>query len=266
MKKIIPLVLLILTVVCTATACADNSTFEGSADSTPAAGLTQNSGIVDTETVSDTTADTAVPSDDAHYFQFPLTDANDTTSYVSVSEAADGEFKILEFLVLPTDTDTQELTDAFRVVFPDSERANIQVISFKAGESYGFIYMMESAYIDRPDGIETQFVRMECAPIWFRNQKTETAAGRYYVMGDGGGSANFQYTAKDRKARLASNRMPNITALDRSESVIEKYNDPDRYEFTIVYSYVDGVETINTPVESIPEFPFTIFNEYGFDN
>ena len=36
------------------------------------------------------------------------------------------------------------------------------------------------------------------------------------------------------------------------------------YEFTVVYSYIDGVETVNTPVEEMPTFDFPVFNEYGF--
>jgi hypothetical protein len=65
---------------------------------------------------------------------------------------------------------------------------------------------------------------------------------------------------------LARYKATNQVALERSKKLIHQYDDPEKYEYTILYSYIDGVETVNTPVESIPEFPFTLFNEYGFNN
>ncbi|MBQ9151282.1 MAG: hypothetical protein IJX72_03455, partial [Clostridia bacterium] len=133
-------------------------------------------------------------------------------------------------------------------------------------DTYGFIFMLESAYIDCPNGVETQFVRMECSSLGFVTDKTMTVpASRYYHM-SGGGSAQFNYTAQNRSMTLAQHRNPNRTALDRTENLLAQYNQPETYDFTVLYSYIDGVEIINTPVESIPEFPFSLFNEYGFDN
>jgi hypothetical protein len=50
--------------------------------------------------------------------------------------------------------------------------------------------------------------------------------------------------------------------LDCVKDIRDAYNDLGSSEDTILYRYVDGEETVNTPVESIPDFPFTIFNSY----
>ena len=126
--------------------------------------------------------------------------------------------------------------------------------------------MLESTHTQNAEGTETRFVRMECASLGFIPDKTMTVpATRYYHM-SGGGSAQLNYTEQNRDRVLMQHRNPNRAALDRAENLFEQYNKPETYEYTILYSYIDGVETVNTPVESIPAFPFAIFNEYGFDN
>ena len=269
MKKLTLILSLLLAVACMATACADNSDAEPPAGSPPADGgilgdTTDPEVSSPTSSVAETESETS-PAENSRYFQFPLTDANDTTSYVSLPDGTTEGYKAIEFFVQPTDTDTQELVSAFRLILIDKGPSNVQIISFKAGQTYGFIYMLENAYIDRPEGVETQFVRMECSSINFRDSKTETTSGRYYVLG-GGDTVNFRYTAQQRKSILSRYRHTNQAALDRAEDLINKYSDAETYEYTVLYSYIDGVETVSTPVESIPEFPFAIFNEYGFDN
>jgi hypothetical protein len=209
--------------------------------------------------------DTAAPQEPRR-LQFPLTGPNDTAGYVTLPDMTSDEPRVMEFFVLPTDTENPTLTQAFRVVFPAEGRVNIQVVSFYDGKTYGFLYMLENAYTDSPDGIETQFVRMECTSLGFVPDKTMTESATRYYHTSGGGSAQLQYTAQNRQSMLARHRQSNQVELTRSENLIYQHSNPETYEFTILYSYIDGVETINTPVESIPAFPFSLFNEYGFDN
>lgn len=300
MKKLILIILFALAVTCTAVACDTQPPSETSTDKLPAAetaepvthapeaetypetaeeAATETSSVTEketkpedeteTETVSETLPETEAetsPAPDPHYIQFPLTGVNDTTSYVSLPDMnAEGPCAV-EFFVLPTDTESPELTSALRLAFPSDGQTNIQVISFHDGQTYGFVFMLETTHTQNAEGTETRFVRMECASLGFIPDKTMTVpATRYYHM-SGGGSAQLNYTEQNRDRVLAQHRNPNRAARDRAESLFAQYDKPETYEYTILYSYIDGVETVNTPVESIPEFPFSIFNEYGFDN
>lgn len=296
MKKLILILLFTLAVTCAAAACDTQTPTEPSTDRLPATetaepvtqapetetetdseateeAVTETSAVTEeaseTETIAVTLPETeaeTTPAPDPHYIQFPLTDADDTTSYVSLPDMTAEGPRAVEFFVLPTDTDSPELTSALRLAFPSDGQTNIQVISFHDGQTYGFIFMLESTHTQNVEGTETRFVRMECASLGFISDKTMTVpATRYYHM-SGGGSAQLNYTEQNRDRVLMQHRNPNRAALDRSENLIDKYSDTEKYEYTILYSYIDGVETVNTPVESIPEFPFSIFNEYGFDN
>ena len=294
MKKLILILLFTLVITCTAAACDTQAPAETSTDRLPvtetAAPVTQAPGAEthpeateeattetsamteaapETETVPETLPETeaeTTPAMDPHYIQFPLTGIDDTTSYVSLPDMTAEGPRAVEFFVLPTDTDRPELTSALRLAFPSDGQTNIQVISFHDGQTYGFIFMLESTHTQNAEGTETRFVRMECASLGFIPDKTMTVpATRYYHM-SGGGSAQLNYTEQNRDRVLMQHRNPNRAALDRAENLFEQYNKPETYEYTILYSYIDGVETVNTPVESIPAFPFAIFNEYGFDN
>jgi hypothetical protein len=209
--------------------------------------------------------DTAAPQEPRR-IQFPLTKADDTDSYVTLPDMTSDEPRVMEFFVLPTDTENPALTRAFRVVLPAEGQANIQVVSFYDGKTYGLLYMLENVYTGSFNGIETQFVLMECTSLGFFTDKTMTASATRYYHTSGGGSAQLQYTAQQRQSMLARYRHSNQVALTHSENLIDQHSNPEKYEYTILYSYIDGVETVNTPVESIPAFPFTLFNEYGFDN
>ncbi len=197
------------------------------------------------------------------YLQFPLTDADDTASYVSLPDmTADGP-KAIEFFVLPTDTDAPALTSAWRWILPRDGDVNVRVISYKDEKTYGFIIMLEGTSVTEANGTETRSVKMECTSVDFFDDKASMGLSRYFFT-NGGGSSAFQYTEQNRTSTLLRYRHDNLAALKRTEDLLYTYNDPAKYEFTILYSYVNGTETINTPVDSIPDFPFTLFHEYGF--
>ena len=77
----------------------------------------------------------------------------------------------------------------------------------------------------------------------------------------------FDYTVKDKEFVLIRNRSTNFSILRRAESMIEHFNDrAPSYEFTILYSHVDGAEVVNTPTEALSLLPFSLFHQYGFKN
>ena len=97
-------------------------------------------GIETTETASNeskTEEETEAP--DLSYFQFPLTSADDTTSYVSITDSGNNGCKTVEFLVNGSSGLRSDLTFAS----PKNSEANIQIVAFKTDTRYGFIYMYE---------------------------------------------------------------------------------------------------------------------------
>ena len=86
-----------------------------------------------------------------------------------------------------------------------------------------------------------------------------------YAFLHGGGSAEFRYTEATRAHALNYRERPKDIALKHVERLISEYSERDDSTFTILYSYVNGVETINTPVESVPEFNFELFKQYGYE-
>lgn len=221
----------------------------------------------------ETTAETEVDTDTApavdvtfpegtRYLQFPLTDADDTASYVTLPDMTADSPKAIEFFILPTDTDTPSLTSAWRWIIPRDGDVNVQVIAYKDEKTYGFIVMQEGTSVTEEGGVETRSVKMECTSVDFFDDKAGMGLSRYFHT-DGGGSAAFRYTEQNRMATLHRYRHENLAALKRTEDLLYTYNNPEKYEFTLLYSYVNGVETVNTPVDAIPDFPFALFNEYG---
>lgn len=209
--------------------------------------------------------DTAVPHEPRR-LQFPLTSADDTAGYVLLPDLTDEKGGFLEFFIVPTDTDIPEPTSVFRLLLRADGETNMQVIRYQNEKSYGFIFMQESSYVEDVEGVETRHVQMQCSRMGFVPDKTfVTPASRYYWM-DGGDMVSFGYADINRQSMLARYKATNQVALERTKKLIQQYNDPEKYEYTILYSYIDGVETINTPVEEMPSFDFPIFNEYGFDN
>ena len=277
MKKLIFTLLLLLAVVCTAAACADNSAIEPPAGNNPAGNpsesiteSTAESGApADTEkpdTAADTAAETA-PTDDPRRIQFPLTSADDTTSYVSLPDVNAGGPQLLEFFIEPALSIGSELVSAFKLPIRANGENNLQVIACTDREdgSYRLIFMLESVYSVEIEGRELHGIDMQCSSLSFVPDKIASGIPNYYLL-DGGDSVHIEYHEDQRESMLNQHRNANRAALERSENLIDKYSDTEKYEYTVLYSYIDGVETINTPVESIPEFPFAIFNEYGFDN
>lgn len=273
MKKLMITLLLLLAVVCTAAACADNSAIEPPAGNNPAGNtsesITESGAPADTEkpdTAVETTADTT-PTDDPRRIQFPLTSADDTTSYVSLPNVNAGSPQLLEFFIEPALSIGSELVSAFKLPIHTNGQNNLQVIACtdKEDGSYCLIFMREGAYVQTIDGMDMQYVEMQCSSLGFIPNKLAMGAPNYYHL-DGGDSVHFGYAENQRESMLARYRSTNQVALERSEKLIGKYSDTEKYEYTVLYSYIDGVETVNTPVESIPEFPFALFNEYGFNN
>ncbi len=216
-------------------------------------------------TVEDTTEESTAEPADPRYFQFPLTGATDTTSYVSLPDmTAEGE-KAVEFFVLPTDTDAPELTSALKYTVTNDFPMNILLVSTKEKEngSYGILCLMEKAQPDTSDMLAGDgFVGLECCRFSFDG----TAENNYYIRHHSPNDpdyGNYRFTYYEGQKVSPGQHKQNLLYLKRAEEFIEMYSDPERYEYTVLYSYIDGTEVINTPSETFPEFPFTIFNTFN---
>ena len=224
----------------------------------------------ETEMPTDTTVESESPSmsEDNLYFQFPLLKANDTTSFVSLPDMAGDGPKAIEFFIVPTDTETPALTSAFKFVLPRDGETNVLVLVASGPDGTPHILLMtESTYIQVLEGQETRYVSMMGTSIWLWSDKASIGLNDYSRM-HGGGSAAIRYTEEVKKTVLLANRNNNNHALKSVEKLLDKYsnNDSFTYKFTILYSYINGVETINTPVDSIPEFTYELFKQYGFSD
>lgn len=240
--------------------------FLGNGGDVPSVG-TGDVTIEGTEETSDESTDgtetptTEEPAEVSRYFQFPLRSSNDTTSYVSIPDMINEPSGPIEFFVLPSDTDTPELTSAYKLYISKDFPMNIQLIAFKSEKFYGILYVMEKAQPDTQgllagDGT----VGLECYSIYFDG----TESGGYYsIYADydpAKGCHYFEYT-EGKKVSVTAYKTYQWY-LRKAEKFIDNYSDSSQYEYTILYSYIDGVETINQPAESIPEFSFAIFNAY----
>lgn len=271
MKKRIIALLLLLSALCAVTSCADNSSAEPPAgynpsesDSAATTPAESNPAVSDPD---DTADETDVPDENPRYIQFPLVSSDDTTSYVSLPDPAVDGPQLLEFFIVPAYNVDGELVSAFKLPIRENGQNNLQVITYKekGKDTYGLIFMLESVCISEMDGTETRYVDMQCSSLGFVPDKMAYGIPNYYLL-QGGDMVRFEYTDKNRQSMLARYKATNQVALERSKKLIQQYDDPEKYEYTILYSYIDGVETINTPVEEIPDFDFSLFNEYGFDH
>jgi hypothetical protein len=156
---------------------------------------------------------------------------------------------------------------AFKLPIRENGQNNLQVITYKekGKGTYGLIFMLESVCVSEMDGTETCYVDMQCSSLGFVPDKMAYGIPNYYLL-QGGDMVNFGYTDMNRQSMLARYKATNQVALERSKKLIQQYDDPEKYEYTVLYSYIDGVETVNTPVEELPDFDFSLFNEYGFDH
>ena len=234
--------------------------------------------IEGTEETSDESTDgtetptTEEPAEVSRYFQFPLIDANDTTSYVSVPDmTAEGD-KAVEFFIVATDAETSELTRALRYSVPTDYPVNVMFVATKNKDngSYEILYVMEKA---EPDTTGTKpgtgTVYLDCCSFDIRTTKNNLSwyFDRDFVFRDWPTSQYF-FTYKDGET-LSPQCKIHMMYLEYAKEHINKFSDPEKYEYTVLYSYIDGVEVINTPVETLPEFPLTIFmsyNQYDVDS
>ncbi|MBE6651915.1 MAG: hypothetical protein E7610_00700 [Ruminococcaceae bacterium] len=255
MKKAFRAALSCLAALCMATACGHATPTPQPFDSTsppPAA---------------DMPSETEGTSESPLFFQFPLISKSDTTSYVSLPDVNAEAPHFLELFVLPQASDATELVSILRKPLRLQGQFNFQVVAFRNKYSYGILLMQENVYIDRPDGVETLFVQMQCTSYQFRIDRETGLPDPAYQPVTEDYSTSFRYTVKDKEFVLIRNRSTNFSILRRAESMIEHFNDgAPSYEFTILYSHVDGAEVVNTPTEALSLLPFSLFHQYGFKN
>ena len=174
--------------------------------------------------------------------------------------------KEFTFSMIPTDTDSNELVDVFEIGMSENVEFNIQIyLSVDSKGNRGFMCLREGTYIVmNEDGTENRVVFMEGYQISFFPQKTPVTLTdkRYYYISKGG-SASLSYGEDDKQFVLCINELNNEVAFKRVKELIYSWNKNTEAEVTLLYGYVDGVETFNTPVESIPEYPFSLFRQYG---
>ena len=207
------------------------------------------------ESGSETEAETEAP--DLSYFQFPLTSADDTTSYVSITDPYGDGRKTIEFFVLPQDKKDPELKSVLKFIAPQYGEANIQIVSFKTETDYGFIYVYEKVITDDPYLNPGEIhVTMEGYRLRF-NQ-----SGKYSFSPEYDSRTCYIRCKENKKVPLTQYKY-NVSLLNRAEDLLANYANMEGCELTVLYRYVDGEETINQPVESMPDFPFTIFNSYN---
>ena len=207
------------------------------------------------ETVSDeseTEEETEAP--DLSYFQFPLTSADDTTSYVSITDSGNGGCKTVRFLV----NGPSGLSSVLTLATPKNSEANIQIVAFKTDTQYGFVYMYERVVTGDLLTGEGEEITVMMEGYHLRFDK----AGNVFFNPDPT-TRTCHFTGNPEKTVTLAQYRYNEAMLDRVRDIRDAYNNLGSCEYTVLYRYVDGEETVNTPVESIPDFPFTIFNSYN---
>ena len=212
-------------------------------------------GIETTETASnesETEEETEAP--DLSYFQFPLTSADDTTSYVSITDSGNNGCKTVEFLV----NGSSGLRSVLTFASPKNSEANIQIVAFKTDTRYGFIYMYERVVTGDLLTGEGEEITVMMEGYHLRFDK----AGNVFFNPDLN-PRTCHFTGNPEKTVTLAQYRYNEAMLDRVKDIRDAYNDLGSCEYTILYRYVDGEEAINTPADSIPDFPFTIFNSYN---
>ena len=212
-------------------------------------------GIETTETASNATEteeETEAP--DLSYFQFPLTSADDTTSYVSITDSGNNGCKTVEFLV----NGSSGLRSVLTFASPKNSEANIQIVAFKTDTRYGFIYMYERVVTGDLLTGEGEEITVMMEGYHLRFDK----AGNVFFNPDLN-TRTCHFTGNPEKTVTLAQYRYNEAMLDRVKDIRDAYNDLGSCEYTILYRYVDGEEAINTPADSIPDFPFTIFNSYN---
>ena len=207
------------------------------------------------ETVSDESeAEEETEAPDLSYFQFPLTGADDTTSYVSITDLGNNGCKTVEFLV----KGSSGLSSILTLATPKNSEANIQIVAFKTDTQYGFVYMYERVVTGDLLTGEGEEITVMMEGYHLRFDK----AGNVFFNPDAT-TRTCHFTGNPEKTVTLAQYRYNEAMLGRVQDIRDAYNNLGSCEYTVLYRYVDGEETVNTPVESIPEFPFTIFNGYS---
>ena len=216
---------------------------------------TEETASAESESGSESETETETP--DLSYFQFPLTSADDTTSYVSITDPYGDGRKTIEFFVLPQDKKDPELKSVLKFIAPQYGKANIQIVSFKTETDYGFIYVYEKVITDDPYLNPGEIdVTMEGYRLRFNQSGKYSFSPEY-------DSRTCHFRCKENTTVPLTQYKYNVSLLNRAEDLLANYANMEGCELTVLYRYMDGEETINQSVESMPDFPFTIFNFYN---
>ena len=223
------------------------------------------------ESETPSTEETAEP-EVSRYLQVPLTDPNDTASYVSLPDLSAEGYPKLAFFTPVGEENT--LREVFTLPISTKGEQNILVLlcegiidpSYQTGSSYFMLYFVESTFVEEVDGTEQRTVQMRCGRVDFYDTPMPVPSGdsvsytHYHV--DKTASASVTYSEANRDRVLASNRHNNLSVLDQADELLFEYG-KETYELTVLYSSMNGVETVHTPVESLPDFPYELFRTHA---
>lgn len=185
--------------------------------------------------------------------------------------SAEGD-RVMEFFIKRTDRNDPELTSALKMEFPADKEYNILVFSYykEAQDRYRLIYMIDCTGLEIIDGEEHRVASMEANTMVFVTVSNDT--GKFcFKVGDVSGSIGDRYAGSiaytDQSRRLVLRQSYGANENIRQEAVwrmLDDFNDiADAYDFTVLYSYINGEEVINTKVDTLPEFSFPLFDEYA---
>lgn len=223
------------------------------------------------ESETPSTEETAEP-EVSRYLQVPLTDPNDPASYVSLPDLSAEGYPKLAFFTPVGEENT--LREVFTLPISTKGEQNILVLlcegiidpSYQTGSSYFMLYFVESTFVEEVDGTEQRTVQMRCGRVDFYDTPMPVPSGdsvsytHYHV--DKTASASVTYSEANRDRVLASNRHNNLSVLDQADELLFEYG-KETYELTVLYSSMNGVETVHTPVESLPDFPYELFRTHA---
>lgn len=223
------------------------------------------------ESETPSTEETAEP-EVSRYLQVPLTDPNDTASYVSLPDLSAEGYPKLAFFTPVGEENT--LREVFTLPISTKGEQNILVLlcegiidpSYQTGSSYFMLYFVESTFVEEVDDTEQRTVQMRCGRVDFYDTPMPVPSGdsvsytHYHV--DKTASASVTYSEANRDRVLASNRHNNLSVLDQADELLFEYG-KETYELTVLYSSMNGVETVHTPVESLPDFPYELFRTHA---
>ncbi len=202
---------------------------------------------------------------EAHRFQFPLISAEDTTSYVAVSDMNAEGAKWIEFFVQP---DGQDLTSAYKKRLPAQGEMYLLVVACREKRTgmYKLFYIAESTEVKTVDGEEQYTLTLDGRHMIFEKEpydNGEYAATGWETPSVGiGEMASASYTKETRWEVMDGFHAYYAKSYIEIDNAVHSYAEyASYYDFVVVYSNVTGEEMINTPVETLPVFPFELFQE-----